>query len=89
MAFARPGFGSQGCGAGILTAKDRRKGLWSLANGPAGCRGGFEAGLPNVTFETHKTRTGTTALDVATPVPGPALAAKAAVQRICKPKVPL
>ena len=31
-----------------------REGLWSLANGPAGCRGGFETGLPNVTFETHQ-----------------------------------
>ena len=30
----------------------------TLANGPAGCRGGFETGLPNVTFETHKKELG-------------------------------
>ena len=54
---ARPGFGSQGCGAGICSQRSR-KGLWSLANGPAGCRGGFETGPPNVTFETHKKELG-------------------------------
>ena len=54
---ARPGFGSQGCRAGICSQRSR-EGLWSLANGPAGCRGGFETGLPNVTFETHKKELG-------------------------------
>ena len=44
-ARARPGFGSQGCGASICSQRSR-EGLWSLANGPAGCRGGFETGTP-------------------------------------------
>ena len=35
------GFGRQGCGAGMCSRRSW-EGVWSLANGPAGCREAFE-----------------------------------------------